>query len=480
MSLTLLLFSSGDLRLTENPALEAALRTGKPIVPVFIWHRKASGFARLGAARRWWLHHSLASLDAELRRRGSRLILRVTDDPIQELVSLLTNLSVSTLCCNRPLLPHERYTLTKVLRLCRKGVRLVETDGRTLINPSQLRTQNGDIYRVFTPFWKALQQHYTSPPPFIPPATLPAPESWPESAPLTALELLPKPDWASETIAQYWKPGETAAWGLLRQFLAYGLPHYHHNRDRLDRDLTSRLSPYLAHGEISPHLIWRVSGEAQKNGISAQAVAAFRRQLGWREFGYYLLYHFPETVEQPLRSEWTSFPWRTEAPELYAWQKGQTGYPIIDAAMRQLWCSGWMHNRARLLVASFLTKNLRIHWLRGAEWFWDTLVDADLANNTLGWQWVAGCGADAAPYFRLFNPVLQSKKFDPEGLYIRYWLPALASLPVSCIHSPWENDCCQQQLHATSYPRPLVPLEKSRNEALEMYERWKTQLSQPL
>jgi len=477
MALTLLLFTPHDLRLAENPALKAALQTELPILPVFIWHRTAKAFEGLGAARCWWTHHSLTALDAELQQRGSRLILRVTDNPLEELKQLVETLPVATLCWNLPLLPHERRLadqLQPVLR--RKKVRLIETNGRTLINPDQLRSQTGTCYRVFTPCWKALQQHYVPPPSFLPPARLPAPEQWPESVSLETLALLPKPDWATNTIARYWEPGESAAWGMLRQFLAYGLPHYAQARDRLDLDVTSKLSPYLAHGEISPHLLWRISYEAQHAGVSTQAVDAFRRQLAWREFGYYLLYHFPETPYQPLHPEWATFPWRSEAPELEHWQKGQTGIPIIDAAMRQLWQSGWMHNRARLLVASFLTKNLRIHWLRGAEWFWDTLVDADLANNTLGWQWTAGCGADAAPYFRLFNPVLQSKKFDPEGLYIRRWLPELAALPLFCLPEAWENPSCSQMLRQIGYPEPIVCLEKSRNEALALYESWKASI----
>lgn len=477
MPITLLLFTPGDLRLAENPALDAALRTGHPIVPLFIWPRQGEGFERPGAARRWWLHHSLAALDAELQRRGSRLILRVAEDPAEALIQLLETLPVATLCWNLPLLPHERRlasSIAPVLR--RRSIRLIETVGRTLLDPEKLRTQNGDVYRVFTPFWKALRQQYIPPAPFLPPARLPAPAFWPESDTLASLELLPQPDWASQTIAQHWTPGETAAWSMLRTFLAYGLPHYDRARDRLDQEVTSKLSPYLANGEISPHLIWRVVGEAERTGVSPKAVESFRRQLAWREFGYYLLYHFPETTHRPLRPEWSNFPWRTEAPELEAWQRGRTGIPVIDAAMRQLWQTGWMHNRARLLVASLLTKNLRIHWLRGAEWFWDTLVDADLANNTLGWQWTAGCGADAAPYFRIFNPVLQSKKFDPEGRYIRRWLPELGSLQASCIHAPWEVSSCADMLREIGYPSPIVSPVDSREEALALYENWKASI----
>jgi deoxyribodipyrimidine photo-lyase len=289
---------------------------------------------------------------------------------------------------------------------------------------------------------------------------------------LEDLELEPKIDWAAGMRAA-WRPGEEGAQQELKRFLA-GVEGYASDRNYPSKPGTSRLSPHLHFGEISPREIWH-SVLARRNRENAAAVDAYLREVGWREFAYHLLFHFPFTADECLRREFDRFPWSNNRDLLRRWQRGETGYPLVDAGMRELWATGWMHNRVRLVAASFLTKHLRMRWQEGAYWFWDTLVDADLANNALGWQWTAGCGADAAPYFRIFNPVLQSEKFDPEGDYIRCWAPELRGLPVPWIHKPWtapELVLAEAGVQfGVNYPFPLVEHEQARCEALQAYER---------
>jgi len=311
---------------------------------------------------------------------------------------------------------------------------------------------NGRPYQVFTAFWRACQ---AMPEPGVPlpaPECIPAPERWPESLAIEELGLDPIPDWAGG-LREVWTPGEAGAMRLLREFLARA-DGYADERDRPDRAGTSRLSPHLHFGEVSARQVWH----------AARGVEPYLRQLGWREFSAHLLHHFPHTATEPLRPEFRAFPWRMDAAALRAWTRGRTGYPLVDAGMRELWHTGWMHNRVRMVAASFLVKHLMIPWQEGAAWFWDTLVDADLANNTMGWQWCAGCGADAAPYFRIFNPVLQGEKFDPEGAYVRRWVPELADVPARFVHKPWLAPEPPRE-----YPAPIVDHDFARLRALAAY-----------
>jgi deoxyribodipyrimidine photo-lyase len=320
-------------------------------------------------------------------------------------------------------------------------------------------------------------QHGGPEPPVAAPAVIPAPRRWPRSRKLAALDLQPAVDWAVGIRAQ-WQPGESAAEGRLQRFLDAPIDDYPANRDRPDLAGTSQLSPYLHFGEISARRVWAaLEAHRSARGRRTTAVARYRSELGWREFAHHLLFHFPHTAALPLRREFINFPWSTNRRHLRAWQRGKTGFPIVDAGMRELWHTGWMHNRVRMIAASFLVKDLMIDWRQGAAWFWDTLVDADLANNTLNWQWVSGCGADAAPYFRIFNPVAQGEKFDSRGDYVRQWVPELAALPVRWIHKPWQ---APQSVLASAgivlgknYPRPLVDHAAARSRALAAFQEIK-------
>jgi deoxyribodipyrimidine photo-lyase len=312
------------------------------------------------------------------------------------------------------------------------------------------------------------------------PRRISAPVTWPKSLALEAFELEPRIKWA-EGMRAAWKPGFEGAQAQLKRFLSGGLSNYGEDRNRPDLASTSRLSPHLHFGEISPRQIWRAVGGQPADHNSPQPaskLSQFHAELGWREFAHHLLYHFPNTPSEPLRAAFKEFPWRKNGAFLKAWQEGRTGYPIVDAGMRELWATGWMHNRARMIVASFLVKDLLLPWTEGARWFWDTLVDADLAQNTLGWQWAAGCGADAAPYFRVFNPVSQGEKFDPLGGYVRHWCPELAKLPNKWLHRPWQAP--QEILERANlqmgrhYPKPLVSHAIAREIALEAFFKIKS------
>ena len=347
--------------------------------------------------------------------------------------------------------------------------------------PWEVLTKNKTAFRVFTPFWKAHQLSYQPLPPLPAPEILPNLSKTIASLDIDDLQLLPTIPW-DKGIAATWHPGEKSARARLQQFLDTGMQDYATARDRPDQSGSSRLSPHLHFGEISPkQIVSAVTNYVQANkqaGILKSA-ETFIRELGWREFAYHLLFHFPHTIEKPLNERFATFPWQSDyRSPLKAWQQGRTGFPIIDAGMRELWHTGWMHNRVRMLVASLLTKNLRIPWQQGERWFWDTLVDADLASNVLGWQWTAGCGADAAPYFRIFNPVTQGERHDPNGDYVRRWVPELTELPAKYIHKPWETpspilDECGVRLGDT-YPYPIIDLRQSRQQALAMYDSIKT------
>ncbi len=472
---TTVVWFHNDLRLSDNPALYEAARRGA-VVPVYIYAPEEQGSRAPGAARRWWLHHSLQSLDQSLQRRGLKLVVRRAQQSLPVLEQILAEVGADALYWNtryEPQLWTRDEQIRKTLRA--RGVEVREYPSYLLHDPDAVRTDAGQPYGVFTPFWKRMLQVVQVPEPLPEPEPLHAPERMPHSEPLDSLKLLPTIDWAAG-FRETWQVGEAAAHRRLEWFLSNAVEGYHTLRDRPDLDATSRLSPHLHHGEITPRQIWHATLR-HSGGKWTKGVEHFLREVGWREFGYHILYHHPYTQERALRREFETFPWtEVETPAYKAWTKGRTGIPMVDAGMRQLWRIGWMHNRTRMIVASWLTKNLLLHWRLGEAWFWDTLVDADPASNILGWQWTSGCGADAAPYFRIFNPVIQGRKFDPDGAYVRQWVPELANLPTEYIHAPWEapERVLQQAGVALgkTYPHPQERLDKSRDRALEMLERW--------
>ena len=468
-----------DLRLADNPALRAACQRGGPVVPVFIWAPDEEGAWPPGAASRWWLHQSLASLAAECQQAGAGLIIR-RGASLAQLLDVAKVTGAQAILWNRRYEPAAIARDRKVEEALRAAGLQVETfNGALLHEPPGILNKSGKPFQVFTPFWRTCLAATEPPEPLPAPRSLPPLPQAVASVPLAALELEPKLNWAGG-LHTAWQPGAAGARAELDRFLHDGILTYAEGRNRPDLVGTSRLSPHLHFGEISPRQVWhavRRFGEARAMAASTWRHWQFLTELGWREFAHHLLYHFPHTPEQPLRSQFTRFPWRKNAAWLRAWQRGRTGYPLVDAGLRELWGTGWMHNRVRMVVASFLVKNLLITWQEGARWFWDTLVDADLANNSLGWQWTAGCGADAAPYFRIFNPVTQGEKFDPDATYIRRWIPELARLPVPWIHKPWQTPpaalaAAGVELDRT-YPRPIVGQLVSREVALEAYQKVK-------
>lgn len=467
-----------DLRLEENPALAAALGRGGPVVPLFVWAPEEESPWAPGAASRWWLHHSLAALDRSLRERRSRLLLRKGPSEAA-LRKLARETGAGALFWNRryePAVIERDRRIEESFR--RTGIEVSSHNGSLLAEPWEIETKTGKPYRVFTPFWKAMLERPEPMETAGAPARIPPPRPRPASLDLGDLGLLPEIDRAAG-MRGAWTPGEEGAKESLRRFLKEGAEEYDGERDRPDRTGTSRLSPHLHFGEISPRRVWaHARRAAARRRTKRLDPVPWLRQIAWREFAHHLLFHFPHTPEKPLREAFARFPWRRGKRELRAWEKGRTGYPIVDAGMRELRSTGWMHNRVRMIAASFLTKDLLIPWQEGARWFWETLVDADLANNTLGWQWTAGCGADAAPYFRVFNPVSQGERYDPEGAYVRRWVPEIAALPDRYVHRPWEAP--EEVLEGAGvrlgmiYPKPMVDHGEARGAALAAYGRIKS------
>lgn len=467
-----------DLRLADNPALREACRSGQPVIPLFLWAPEEAGREAPGGASCWWLHYSLLSLRTSLRRRRSELVIRRAPDSMSGLGKVLSETGARMVFWNHVHDPAAWRRDRQILkRLSSEGV-LVQSFEATLLFPVRdIRNRQDQPFQVFTPFWRHCLENLVPEKCLPGPSRIPRPTRFPPSLEVEDLGLLSRVDWAAGLRAA-WEPGEPGAHRALRRFLARNLASYAKQRDRPDLEGTSRLSPHLHFGEISARWIWQAVEKAE--GIApaaADSVRIFRQELGWREFAHHLLAHFPRTSDRPLRPEFSRFPWRRDPAALKAWQRGRTGYPIVDAGMRQLWRTGWMHNRVRMIVASFLVKDLLLPWQEGARWFWDTLLDADLANNTLGWQWTAGCGADAAPYFRVFNPVLQATRFDPEGAYVRRWVPELAKLSLPWIHQPWAAPSeALRQAGVTigkTYPSPLVEHEHARDRALLAFSRLK-------
>ncbi|MEO8747766.1 MAG: deoxyribodipyrimidine photo-lyase [Rhodanobacter sp.] len=466
MSKALVLFRR-DLRLADNPAWSAACAEHAEVLPVFILPDGHQETWSPGAASRWWLHHALAALDQSLHGSGAALHLR-RGDPLEILRDLIRSSGASSVYWNRLYEPASIARDTHIKSaLQADGIAVHSCNAALWCEPWQIATGEGQPYKVFTPYWRKLRTQLQVVEP-LPVPDLPGWRDLPGGVPLAALELLPSIDWAGGLRAS-WHPGETGAHELLDIFADDAIGDYAHARDLPARHGTSRLSPHLHFGEISPR---QIHHELERRAAATDRkrrpdLEPYLRELGWREFAHHLLFHFPQTPTENFNPRFANFPWAPDDREaLERWQQGRIGIPLVDAGMRELWHTGWMHNRVRMIVGSFLTKNLRQHWQHGARWFWDTLVDADLANNTMGWQWVAGCGADAAPYFRVFNPVTQGKRFDPEGAYLKRWLPELAGAPVALVHEPWK---APELLRVSGYPPPTVDLKDSRQEALDAY-----------
>ncbi|MGN7800848.1 cryptochrome/photolyase family protein [Leifsonia sp. 22587] len=440
-----------DLRIADNPALHAAAESGRPVICVFVWDEETPDLRSPGAASRWWLHHSLAALAESLQGIGASLtLLRGASE--STMAHLLTETDAAAVFWNRRYGGVERRIDEAVKTAARDGGLEATSFGANLLfEPWTIRTGQGTAFSVYTPFWRACLAAPSPRKPGPAPRSLRAGSLPPGfgTVELDDLGLLPThPDWAGG-LREAWIPGEKAAHDQLRSFLADDLAAYKKERDVPGVDGTSRLSPRLRWGELSPHQVWHATSE-RRDHSTAEGASTFQAELGWREFAYHTLFEHPDIATVNIHREYDSFPWpRLHPSALRAWQKGRTGVPLVDAGMRELWTTGVMHNRVRMVTASFLIKNLLIDWRHGEQWFWDTLVDADPANNPFNWQWVAGSGADAAPYFRVFNPELQREKFDGRGDYVRRWVPE------------WDTG---------EYPEPIVDLKETRQAALAAYD----------
>ena len=476
-----LLWLRQNLRLADNPALHWAASRGA-IVPVYILNTGIDDPFPPGGASKWWLHENLQNLGESFAKLGAPLILR-RGEPEKILRELIKETGATSVNWQRYYEPFwMAYDQKLADALEQDGIEVAIHDGFLLFGPKEIKTGSGTPYKVFTPFSKAC---FGAPAPGKPHAT---PQKLDgitgiKSDKLADWKLVPKKAVWPKGLAEAWVPGEKAAHKNLQNFIDKKLGSYKTGRDRPDKDLTSLLSPYLHFGNISPRQIWHAAQKAHLNDhTQGSHIERFLLEILWREFSWHLLVHFPYTVSKPLNPSFADFPWEKNDRALQAWQKGMTGYPIVDAGMRQLWQTGWMHNRVRMIVASFLIKDLLIDWREGAAWFWDTLVDADLGNNTASWQWVAGSGADASPYFRIFNPTLQGEKFDASGDYVRRYVPELSALSAKFIHEPWQAPAAElakaKVVLGKTYPRPVVDHGKARLKALAALKSTKSDASQ--
>lgn len=484
MKSTAILWFRHDLRLHDNPALSEAFKQHECVIPVFIHSPQEEAPWSAGKASQWWLHHSLQALQTALQKQYGMILQIRSGNAFDQLQCLIRECDADAVYWNRryePRLIRRDETIKE--QLIEQGLTAKNFNASLLYDPGQIMNQQGQPYKVFTAFYKRCQLQ-------LPQAGVSAPVKIPATKPfrnnltVADLALLSKQAW-HEKFNGLWLPGEDSAQHQLMRFIDHHLAHYAEQRDQLACNATSALSAHLHFGEISPLQIMTVTRQIKLNhekGLELNTIEAYERQIIWREFAHYLLFHFPESAEQVFNQKYASFPWRTDDDLLRTWQRGETGIPLVDAGMRELWQTGTMHNRARMIVASFLTRNLGQHWLHGARWFWNTLLDADLANNSLGWQWVAGSGADAAPYYRIFNPVRQAVRFDAEGEYVRRWIPEISRLPTRYIHCPWQASTAMRLESGVklseNYPAPIVDLATSRQQALDLYQDWNHNLDQ--
>lgn len=441
-----------DLRLDDNPALLAASKTGRPLILCFIWSEDDQTPYLPGGASRAWLHDSLLEFNKSLK---DRLIIR-KGSYLEVLEKLITETKSACLYWNRCYEPHFIVKDKEIMAAFKeRSIDVQSFNGNLLFEPWELATKQNKPFQVFTPFYKACQLLEVTDP-FDAPSKLLFYSEPLAKEKVEALSLLTR-----SPSLDLWQPGEEGAKSRLEHFINRALSDYAHSRDFPALDGTSRLSAHLHFGEISVRRLYK-----RINELETPSATSYIRELFWREFAAHLLFYFPKTPDEPMRTDFARFPWRRDPQQLTCWQQGVTGYPIVDAGMRELKATGWMHNRVRMIVGSFLVKHLLLSWKEGEAWFWEKLFDADLANNALGWQWVAGCGADAAPYFRIFNPILQGKKFDPKGIYVKKWVPELRAIPDKCVHTPW-------LVHCPEYHTPIVDLDFGRMRALEAFTEMK-------
>ncbi|MBA8667139.1 deoxyribodipyrimidine photo-lyase [Holosporaceae bacterium 'Namur'] len=462
-----------DLRILDNPALFHAYNNYDKVILLYIYDDQLGGSWKMGGASKWWLHHALFHLNKTLEHKNCRLILR-KGDSLEQLKQILSSTKAQEILFNGMYEPYNIKLEQEMKILCDSlVVTATRFQGNLLLEPWEAKTTTGKNFSVFTPYWNACKKLINTKDPLPEPKFKPY---YPEVAHcnLDDLNLLPAINWA-DGLKATWEPSEKKALELLGEFIDNRLSGYSELRSRPDMVGTSSLSPYLHFGQISVKYLYNNLRflSYRKPALSTQ-VEKYLSEIGWREFAHHLLFFYPNLPEKNFRENFDKFQWNSDTELLRAWQRGMTGYPIVDAGMRQLRSIGWMHNRVRMIVASFLTKNLLISWQEGAKWFWDNLVDADLANNSASWQWVAGSGADAAPYFRIFNPVLQGEKFDPKGEYVRRWVPELKSLQNDVIHQPWKNFLSDKFNSSINYPQPIVKLDTSRTIALAAYKQIKS------
>jgi deoxyribodipyrimidine photo-lyase len=463
-----------DLRLADNPALHAASQAKRPLILLYILDDEMPGRWRMGGASRWWLHKSLEALSGHVAKRGARLVLR-RGVAAEILATLARETKAQTIFWNRC---YEPFAIArdKALKeqISSTGIDVQSFNGALINEPWTIKNKTGEPFKVFTPYWRACQQFGDKRAPLPAPKKLNGFAGEIAGEELSTWKLLPsRPNWA-KGFEPEWRPGEAGAHAALDDFIEAKLKAYPDARDQMGAHTTSRLSPHLHFGEISPVQVRAaIETAAHADPALQRGADKFMSELGWREFSTSLLFHWPDLPEKNWRPSFDPFPWRDDDAALEAWRRGRTGYPIVDAAMRELWITGTMHNRARMIAASFLIKHLLIDWRQGEAWFWDTLLDADLANNAASWQWVAGSGADASPYFRIFNPITQGERYDADGAYVRRWLPELAKLANDVIHRPWEADAAVLRKAGVKlgvdYPAPIVDHAAARARALEAF-----------
>ena len=460
-----------DLRVADNPAVFEASRGDRPVIGLYIFDDETPGEWGIGGAAKWWLHHSLVALEQSLTKIGGALVLR-QGNAADVLAEVVRETNAGKVYWNRC---YEPFTIKRDKgikeTLLDQGIEAKSFNGSLLFEPWTIETKAGGFYKVYTRFWLTCRDKGTPAPPLDAPTHLEKFEGDVKSDMLDDWKLLPtSPDWA-EGLRDRWAPGEAGAMERLDTFLDTGAEDYDNLRNFPAIPATSNISPHLHIGDISPRQIWKIT--VDRLGWTKET-EKFLKEIVWREFAYHVFYYLPEIPEEPMHNRFDAFPWREDTAALLAWQTGQTGYPMVDAGMRELWQTGHMHNRVRMITASFLVKHLLLPWQQGEAWFWDTLVDADLAVNAFSWQWVAGCGADAAPYFRIFNPITQGQKFDPDGTYIRTYVPEIADLPDKYLQTPWAAP--DDVLHDAgvkldeTYPRPIIDHKMARERALEAFK----------